>query len=66
MNDKNTQVLLANEFEDLSSYDNQFLTTQIEWIQKSLHTTVPYPYNVNIFSHLYIFANCNNKLNTFS
>ncbi len=57
---------LANEFEDLSSYDNQFLTTQIEWIQKSLHTTVPYPYNVNIFSHLYIFANCNNKLNTFS
>lgn len=45
---------LANEFEDLSSYDNQFLTTQIEWIQKSLNTTVPYPYNVNIFSHLYI------------
>lgn len=45
---------LANEFEDLSVYDNQFLTTQMEWIQKSLHTTIPYPYNVNIFSHLYI------------
>lgn len=44
----------ASEFEDLSNYDNQFLTTQIAWIQKSLNTTIPYPYNVNIFSHLYV------------
>lgn len=44
----------ASEFTDLSNYDNQFLTTQIEWIQKSLNTSIPYPYNVNIFSHLYV------------
>lgn len=44
----------ASEFEDLSNYDNSFLTTQIDWIQKSLGTTIPYPYNVNIFSHLYV------------
>lgn len=44
----------ASEFEDLSNYDNQFLTTQIDWIQKFLKTTIPYPYNVNIFSHLYV------------
>lgn len=44
----------ASEFQDLSSYDNRFLTTQIDWIQKSLNTTNPYPYNVNIFSHLYV------------
>lgn len=44
----------ASEFEDLSNYDNQFLTTQIDWIQRSLRTTIPYPYNVNIFSHLYV------------
>lgn len=44
----------ASEFEDLSNYDNQFLTTQIDWIQKSLNTTIPYPYNFNIFSHLYV------------
>lgn len=44
----------ASEFEDLSNYDNQFLTTQIDWIQRSLKTTIPYPYNVNIFSHLYV------------
>lgn len=44
----------ASEFEDLSNYDNQFLTTQLDWIQKSLNTTIPYPYNVNIFSHLYV------------
>ncbi|WP_251545751.1 BglG family transcription antiterminator [Limosilactobacillus caecicola] len=44
----------ASEFKDLSHQDNQFLTTQIDWIQKSLHTTVPYPYNINIFSHLYV------------
>lgn len=45
---------LASEFSDLSGYDNQFLTTQIDWISKSLNTTIPYPYNINIFSHLYV------------
>lgn len=44
----------ASEFEDLSNRDNSFLTTQIDWIQRSLGTTIPYPYNVNIFSHLYV------------
>lgn len=44
----------ANEVSDINVYDNQFLTAQIEWIQRALNLTIPYPYNVNIFSHLYI------------
>lgn len=44
----------ASEVADINIYDNQFLTAQIEWIQRSLSLTIPYPYNVNIFSHLYI------------
>lgn len=44
----------ASEVADINVYDNQFLTAQIEWIQRSLDLTIPYPYNVNIFSHLYI------------
>lgn len=54
--DMNTESIhdFASEFSDLSIYDNQFLTTQIDWISKSLKTTIPYPYNINIFSHLYV------------
>lgn len=44
----------VSEFHDLSRFDNQFITAQLELIQRLLNTTIPYPYNVNIFSHLYI------------
>lgn len=45
---------LASEFTDLTDYDNQFLIAQLDWIQKSFDTTIPYPYNINIFSHLFV------------
>ena len=38
----------------MSIYDNHFLSTQFAWISKSFITTIPYPYNINIFSHLYV------------
>lgn len=44
----------ADQFEDINVYDRHFLITQLSWIQRSLGTTIPYPYNINIFSHLYI------------
>ncbi|WP_279403810.1 BglG family transcription antiterminator [Secundilactobacillus kimchicus] len=52
----NQEILsdFASEFADINVYDDQFLTAQLDWIQRSLSTTIPYPYNVNIFSHLFI------------
>lgn len=44
----------VHEFKDINFYDNQFLTTQLDLIQRLLKTIIPYPYNVNIYSHLYI------------
>lgn len=40
-----------------NSYDVRFVLRQIEYIEKSLGADVPYPYNVNLFSHLYILLN---------
>jgi activator of the mannose operon (transcriptional antiterminator) len=44
----------ADQFEDINIYDRHFLNTQLTWIKRRLETDIPYPYNVNIFSHLYI------------
>ena len=44
----------ASRFPDMGNYDRQFLTAQLELIQRSFRTTIPYPYNINIFSHLYV------------
>ncbi len=41
-------------FPDINIFDNQFLTKQIQWIENYLGASIPYPYNINIFSHLYI------------
>lgn len=44
----------ADQIEDINNYDRHFIITQLSWIQRALGTKIPYPYNVNIFSHLYI------------
>lgn len=38
----------------LNTYDALFVLNQIKKIEKNLKMTLPYPYNINIFSHLYI------------
>lgn len=47
-------MTFAREIPDIGHYDKRFLTSQLEWIQRSIGTTIPYPYNINIFSHLYV------------
>ncbi|MBN7273793.1 PRD domain-containing protein [Ligilactobacillus pobuzihii] len=61
-------------FPDINIFDNQFLTKQIQWIENYLGASIPYPYNINIFSHLYILiirfrqgkVDESNKINTLS
>ena len=38
-------------------YDIDFVLSQIERIEKELETLISYPYNLNIFSHIYILIN---------
>ena len=42
---------------DKKDYDMDFVLSQIERIEKELDTTISYPYNLNIFSHIYILIN---------
>ena len=46
-------TFLANE-ENVNAYDVNYITSLLEYIEKRLETTINYPYNENIFSHLYI------------
>lgn len=46
--------MLRKEFPDLSDYDLQVIIDQIDYIEKKLQSTIPFPYNINLFSHLYI------------
>lgn len=39
---------------NFNNYDVLFILDQLKVIEKQLQLTIPYPYNVNIFSHLYI------------
>lgn len=39
---------------NVKAYDIDYLTSLLELIEKRLRTTISYPYNINIFSHLYI------------
>jgi len=48
---------LKGEFPDLSSYDMEFIIKQLQVIELNLNSTIPYPYNINIFSHIYILIN---------
>lgn len=38
----------------LNHYDVQIILKQLSFIEEQLKITIPYPYDVNIFSHLYI------------
>ena len=48
---------LKGEFPNLSSYDMDFIIQQLRVIEKNLDSNIPYPYNINIFSHIYILIN---------
>lgn len=53
---KNNQELNFNK------YDVLFILDQLRNIEKDLDITIPYPYNVNIFSHLYILLSRSRKI----
>ena len=53
---KNNQELNFNK------YDVLFILDQLRSIEKDLDITIPYPYNVNIFSHLYILLSRSRKI----
>lgn len=44
----------TSDLHKLNSYDKEFIISQLEKIERALDLTIPYPYNINIFSHLYI------------
>ncbi|GGL57128.1 BglG family transcription antiterminator [Sporolactobacillus putidus] len=44
----------TSDLHELNPYDEEFIISQLEKIERALDLTIPYPYNVNIFSHLYI------------
>lgn len=46
--------LSNKDFLDFNNYDVLYITDQMRMIEKTLNITIQYPYNINIFSHLYI------------
>lgn len=45
---------IATERTTISSYDINFITSLLEFIERELGNGLTYPYNINLFSHLYI------------
>lgn len=41
---------------NIRQVDATFISRQIQFIENQLHFTIPYPYDVNLFSHLYILV----------
>lgn len=41
----------------INAYDLDVITSQLELMERRLENPIPYPYNINIFSHLYILIN---------
>ncbi|AVI93534.1 Transcriptional antiterminator [Oenococcus oeni] len=56
MNSDNIQEL-STDFPGLDSNDEEFLVSRIEFIERQLNIAIPYPYNINLFSHMYIMMN---------
>lgn len=56
------EIALSDEFA-FNRYDANFVIEQIKLIEKKLNGTIPYPYNINIFSHLYIVVRRARKTN---
>ena len=54
--------LKSNPELNFNRYDVLFILDQIRTIEKELDITLPYPYNVNIFSHLYILLSRMRKI----
>lgn len=48
---------------NFNRYDVLFVSDQLRTIEKQLGGDIPYPYNVNIFSHLYIMISRFRKMN---
>ncbi len=48
---------------NFNRYDVLFISDQLKSIEKKLGGNIPYPYNVNIFSHLYILISRSRKIN---
>ncbi len=55
--DLSTYDDLKTEYSDLNKTDVQFIVRQMELIENKLMISIPYPYDINIFSHLYILIN---------
>lgn len=47
-----SQILGDNNFP--RKYDVQFVFEQIRFIESNIGSSIPYPYNLNLFSHMYI------------
>lgn len=56
------EIKSSDEF-NFNRYDVLFVSDQLRIIEKQLGGAIPYPYNVNIFSHLYIMISRSRKLN---
>ncbi|KJR55584.1 XRE family transcriptional regulator [Listeria innocua] len=48
---------LKTEYSNLNNADVQFIVRQMEIIENKLMISIPYPYDINIFFHLYILIN---------
>ncbi|SFM07565.1 activator of the mannose operon, transcriptional antiterminator [Gracilibacillus orientalis] len=53
--------LKKNKELNFNKYDVLFILDQLRNIEEYLDITIPYPYNVNIFSHLYILLSRSRK-----
>lgn len=42
--------------QSIQKQDATFVSKQIKLIEKKMHSEIPYPYDVNLFSHLYILV----------
>jgi activator of the mannose operon (transcriptional antiterminator) len=56
--------LKRNQELNFNQYDVLFILEQLRKIEDDLDITIPYPYNVNIFSHLYILLSRSRKVST--
>lgn len=56
--------LKRNQELSFNQYDVLFILDQLRKIEEDLDITIPYPYNVNIFSHLYILLSRSRKVPT--
>ncbi|PMC34125.1 transcription antiterminator [Bacillus sp. UMB0899] len=54
--------LKRNQELNFNKHDVLFILGQLRNIEKDLDITIPYPYNVNIFSHLYILLSRSRKV----